>query len=56
MTTVEVATTPRGRAWVPALHELAADIDAGRVYARDLPALLDALTAVDAALDRRRRR
>ncbi|MDQ6687910.1 MAG: hypothetical protein M3Z50_09960 [Actinomycetota bacterium] len=47
-----MATTPAGPAtpthsdWVPLLRELADQFDAGRSYARDLPALAAALTDV----------
>ncbi len=41
--TVQVLVTPRGGGrWVRALHELAAQNDAGHVYDRDLPPLADA--------------
>ncbi len=50
---VEVPTLPKGPAWAPALHELARQLDAGRVYDRDLGALADSLTEVLDALRRR---
>jgi hypothetical protein len=52
---VEVAaeTLPRGPGWTPALHTLAHQVDTGRVYDRDLPALTDAYLAVGDALRRR---
>jgi hypothetical protein len=50
---VEVQTTPKGARWVPALHELARQVDAGGVYDRDLGALIEALGGVDEALRRR---
>lgn len=50
---VEVPTLPRGTEWAPALHELARQLDAGRVYDRDLGALADGLTEVLNALQRR---
>jgi hypothetical protein len=52
------AATPAGPAtathgeWVPLLRELADQLDAGRVYARDLPDLATSLTDVLAAYDR----
>ena len=50
---VEVTTLPKGAGWVAALHELARQLDAGRVYDRDLPALAGALDTAIAALTRR---
>ena len=50
---VAIETLPRGASWAPAVHQLAQDIDAGRVYDRDLPALLDAYAALERALHRR---
>ena len=50
---VEVPTLPKGPGWVPALHELARQLDAGRVYDRDLGALADGLTEVLDAMHRR---
>ena len=50
---VEVPVMPRGAAWSPALTELAKQLDAGRVYDRDLVALAQALSEVLQALDRR---
>ncbi len=52
---VPVATVPQGAAWPAALAQLAAALDTGRVYDRDLPALAQALADVAAALDRRPR-
>ncbi len=47
--TVEIPTTPKGAGWVTALHELARQLDAGKIYDRDLPALTVALNeALDA--------
>ncbi len=47
--TVEIPTTPKGAGWVDALHELARQLDAGKIYDRDLPALTNALNeALDA--------
>ena len=51
--TVEIPTLPKGAGWVAALHELARQLDAGRVYDRDLTALADAFDTVIAALTRR---
>jgi hypothetical protein len=45
--------TPTHGEWVPVLRELADQLDAGRIYARDLPDLATALTDVLAAYDRR---
>jgi hypothetical protein len=45
----QVLVSPHGRAWPQALAEL----DAGRLDDRDLPALADALGQVLTALDRR---
>jgi len=50
---VPVATVPQGAAWPAALDQLAAALDTGRVYDRDLPALTQALANVADALDRR---
>jgi len=50
---VEVTVLPTGPAWAPVLLELAAQIDRGRLYDRDLPALTDALQQVLDALHRR---
>ena len=50
---VEVPTLPKGPAWAPALRELARQLDAGRVYDRDLGDLVESL---DAVLDAVRRR
>jgi hypothetical protein len=49
----QVPVSPHGRAWPGALADLVTELDAGRVYDRDLPALADALARVLAALDRR---
>ena len=45
----QVLVSQHGRAWPHALAEL----DAGRLYDRDLPAMADALGQVLTALDRR---
>jgi hypothetical protein len=50
---VEVPTLPKGPGWAGALHELARQIDTGKVYDRDLPALANALEVVITALNRR---
>ena len=50
---VEVPTKLTGAAWPPALLELAHQIDAGRVYDRDLPDLAHALSEILRALERR---
>jgi len=50
---VPVATVPKGAEWPAALAQLATDLDTGRVYDRDLPALVEALAGVADALDRR---
>ena len=50
---VPVTTVPKGAAWPAALAQLAAELDTGRVYDRDLPALAEALAGVADALDRR---
>jgi len=50
---VPVTTVPKGAAWSAALDQLAAELDTGRVYDRDLPALAEALAGVADALDRR---
>jgi hypothetical protein len=49
----QVLVSPRGPAWPNALAALVAELDTGRVYDRDLPALADALGQVLNALDRR---
>jgi hypothetical protein len=46
---------PRREEWAPLLHELAHQLDTGRLYTSDLPALHIALDAVQAALHRRTR-
>ena len=48
-----VPVSPHGPAWPHALADLTAELDTGRVYDRDLPALADALGQVLNALDRR---
>ena len=50
---VEVPVMPKGAAWASALAELVRQLDAGRVYDRDLVALAQALNEVLQALDRR---
>ena len=50
---VEVPVARSGAAWAPVLLQLARQIDAGRVYDRDLPALGDALGEVLRSLARR---
>ena len=50
---VPVTRVPKGAAWPGALTQLAAELDTGRVYDRDLPALAQALAGVADALDRR---
>ena len=50
---VPVTKIPKGAAWPAALDQLAAELDTGRVYDRDLPALAEALAGVADALDRR---
>lgn len=53
--TVEVATLPKGAGWAATLHYLATQIDAGRVYDRDLAAVGAGLDEVLTALARRPR-
>ena len=50
---VPVAAVPQGPAWPPVLAQLATQLDTGRVYDRDLPALAQGLQDVIDALDRR---
>lgn len=50
---VEVPTNPRGPGWAPALHELAHQLDTGRIYDRDLSAIVDGVEALLASLSRR---
>lgn len=50
---VSVETPPTGAAWPAALTELARQIDAGRVYDRDLQNLAGSLDLVLGALNRR---
>jgi len=50
---VPVTKIPKGAAWPAALAQLTAELDTGRVYDRDLPALAEALAGVADALDRR---
>ena len=45
--------TPHGPDWAPLLAELAHQLDTGRIYPRDLPALTQTLEAVIAAVNRR---
>ena len=45
--------TPRHDEWPAALRELAAQLDDGRIYRRDLPDLAAALTELTAAFSRR---
>ena len=49
----QAPASPHGTAWSYALADLVAELDTGRVYDRDLPALADALGKVLSALDRR---
>lgn len=53
---VPAVRAPRRDEWAPLLCELTAQLDDGRVYARDLPDLRTALTELTAAFDRRRSR
>ena len=46
---------PRGAGWDNVLHELAHQLNTGRVYDRDLPDVTDALTTVTEALARRQK-
>lgn len=46
---------PRPDQWLALLHELGHELDAGRIYARDLPKLGAALDEVAAAYERRHR-
>lgn len=50
---VEVTVLPTGAAWPAALTDLAREVDAGRVYDRDLLALGASLDEVLRALARR---
>jgi len=50
---IEVTVPPSGAAWPAALTELAKQVDTGRVYDRDLPALALSLDEVLRALARR---
>ena len=50
---VPVATVPQVPSWPPVLAELATQLDTGRVYDRDLPALAQGLQEVIDALNRR---
>lgn len=50
---VQVTVPPKGARWAPALTELAHQIDTGKLYDRDLPALAAALSEVANALTRR---
>ena len=49
----QVPVSPRGPGWTQALANLVAELDTGRVYDRDLPALGHALQDVIDALERR---
>lgn len=46
------AAAPQRRDWPAVLHDLAADLDRGRLYSRDLPDLAAALDQVFAAYRR----
>jgi hypothetical protein len=50
---VPVNTVPKGAAWPATLVQLVTQVDSGRVYDRDLPALAEALQDVIDALERR---
>lgn len=50
---VTVAAAPHGPAWPAVLAQLATQLDSGRVYDRDLPALAQGLADVADALNRR---
>jgi hypothetical protein len=50
---VKVEVVPHGPAWPHALAQLTEQIDTGKVYDRDLPALAAALGDVRSALNRR---
>ena len=53
-----VVTTPRlprGKEWPGIIAQLAHEIDAGRVYDRELPALIESLEVLDQAIRRRAR-
>lgn len=54
-----VVTTPRlprGREWPGVIAQLAREIDVGRVYDREFPALIESLELLDQAIQRRARR
>jgi hypothetical protein len=51
---VERERTPRHGDWLPLLDELAAQLDSGRIYFRELPELGEALSSVLTAFRRRR--
>ena len=51
----EVPVRPRGREWADQLRELARQLDAGRLYDRDLDVVIEALEAVNDAVARRTR-
>jgi hypothetical protein len=50
---VTVETLPRGRGWAKHLGELVNQIQAGRVYDRDLPEVANALDAIWEAIQKR---
>lgn len=50
---IESDRTPRREEWPVLLRELTAELDDGRIYARDLPDLATALTDLVAAYNRR---
>jgi hypothetical protein len=50
---VPVNAVPKGAAWPATLVQLVTQVDSGRVYDRDLPALAEALQDVIDALERR---
>ncbi|WAX56199.1 hypothetical protein M6B22_16890 [Jatrophihabitans cynanchi] len=52
---MEVPVHPRGREWADQLRDLARQLDTGRVYDRDLDAVVEALRVVNDAVARRER-
>jgi len=53
---IEVPHTPKGSGWADSLAELGRQLDTGRVYDRDLPAIVGSVEVLLAALTRRHRR
>lgn len=51
----KVTVSPRGLAWLSVLNDLERQLDTGRLYERDLPAVVTAISAAGVAAERRLR-